>query len=60
MRILQLLSDIHREFLQHQRTINGPMIAGLSALLPRPSPVCDFQVVNQFERMDRFMHGYDF
>ena len=59
--IPQLLSDKPTaKFLQHQRTINGPMIAGLSALpfvLRRPAI---FKLFNQLERMDRFMHGLRF
>ena len=59
--IPQLLSDKPTaKFLQHQRTVNGPMIAGLSALplvLRRPAI---FKLFNQLDRMDRFMHGLRF
>lgn len=57
----QLLSDKPTaKFLQHQRTVDGPMIAGLTALplvLRRPAI---FKLFNQLERMDRFMHGLRF
>jgi hypothetical protein len=59
--IPQLLSDRPTtKFLKHQRIVDGPMIAGLSALplvLRRPAV---FKLFNQLERMDRFMHGLRF
>lgn len=59
--IPQLLSDrTTAKFLQHQQTINGLMIAGLSALptvLRRPTI---FKLFSRVERMDRFVHGLQF
>lgn len=59
--IPQLLSDRPTaKFLHHCRTIDGPIIAGLSALpaaLRRPAI---FKLFGRFERMDRFVPGLRF
>ena len=59
--IPQLLSDKPTaKFLQHQRAVDGTMIAGLTALphvLRRPAI---FKLFNQLERMDRFIQGLRF
>jgi hypothetical protein len=56
--IPQLLSDrATARFLQHQRKVDGLMVAGLAALPPIMRRPAIFKLFNQVERMDRFMQG---